>query len=116
MKTILFFLSFFALISCANTDKPMTENQTSTKSENQNMKTIIVDVRTIEEWNGGHANCSVNYPLDIVETKAEELKNYDKVILVCRSGARAGNAKLQLESLGVKNIENLGAWQNIECE
>jgi rhodanese-related sulfurtransferase len=40
--------------------------------------------------------------LDIVETKAEELKNYDKVILVCRSGARAGNAKLQLESLGVK--------------
>jgi rhodanese-related sulfurtransferase len=54
--------------------------------------------------------------LDIVETKAEELKNYDKVILVCRSGARAGNAKLQLESLGVKNIENLGAWQNIECE
>lgn len=116
MKTILLTLSFFTLLSCSNTDKTINENQQETKTENQNMKTIIVDVRTIEEWNDGHAACSVNYPLDMVETKADELKNYDKVILVCRSGARAGNAKLQLESLGVKNIENLGAWQNIECE
>jgi rhodanese-related sulfurtransferase len=80
------------------------------------MNTIIVDVRTVAEWNEGHAECSVNFPLDIIATKAEELKKYDKIVLICRSGARAGNAKLELESLGLKNIENLGAWQNAKCD
>jgi phage shock protein E len=80
------------------------------------MNTIIVDVRTEAEWNEGHAECSVNFPLDIIATKAEELKKYDKIVLICRSGARAGNAKIELESLGLKNIENLGAWQNAKCD
>lgn len=36
---------------------------------------IIVDVRTPEEWEyDGHANCSVNYPLDELSGKIEELK------------------------------------------
>ncbi len=80
------------------------------------MNTIIVDVRTVEEWNEGHAECSLNIPLDIIRTKVEELKKYDKIVLVCRSGARAGSAKIELESLGLKNIENLGAWQNVKCD
>ena len=111
MKQLIIILSLLTLVSCnAQTkEKVTTENQ-------KDMKTIIVDVRTVEEWNEGHANCSVNYPLDQVLSKAEELKQYDKVVLVCRSGARAGNAKMQLESLGIKNIENLGAWQNVKCD
>lgn len=88
---------------------------TATKTD---LKQIIVDVRTPEEWNGdGHADCSVNYPLDSFGSKIEELKKYDKVILVCRSGARAGAAKKQLLDAGyTKEVENLGPWQNIKCE
>lgn len=79
-------------------------------------KTIIVDVRTTEEWDqDGHADCSVNYPLDELGAKIETLKAYDKVIVVCRSGNRAGSAKMMLEEKGVKNVENQGAWQNIAC-
>ena len=81
------------------------------------MKTIIVDVRTIEEWNeDGHADCSVNYPLDQIGSKIDELKKYDNIVLVCRSGNRAGIAKRQLETAGLTNIENKGAWQNIACK
>ena len=82
------------------------------------VKEIIVDVRTVEEWNeDGHADCSVNYPLDKFEGKIEELKKYDKVILVCRSGNRAGIAKAKLQSAGYsKEIENLGPWQNVTCK
>lgn len=82
------------------------------------VKEIIVDVRTFEEWNeDGHADCSVNYPLDKFESKIEELKKYDKVILVCRSGNRAGIAKAKLQSAGyTKEIENLGPWQNVTCK
>lgn len=82
------------------------------------VREIIVDVRTVEEWNeDGHADCSVNYPLDKFESKIEELKKYDKVILVCRSGNRAGIAKAKLQSAGYsKEIENLGPWQNVTCK
>lgn len=77
---------------------------------------IIVDVRTPEEWEyDGHANCSVNYPLDELSGKIEELKKYDHIVLVCRSGGRAGVAQRQLESAGIKNVENKGAWQNVTC-
>lgn len=80
-------------------------------------KTIIVDVRTVEEWgNDGHANCTVNYPLDELNTKIETLKAYEKVIVVCRSGNRANAAKEMLEQAGIKKVENKGAWQNITCK
>lgn len=79
-------------------------------------KEIIVDVRTPEEWQyDGHAECSVNYPLDQLQDKINELKAYDHVVLVCRSGGRAGSAKRMLEAAGIKNVENLGPWQNVSC-
>ena len=80
-------------------------------------ETIIVDVRTVAEWeNDGHANCSVNIPLDQLESRMGELKKDEKVVLVCRSGNRAGRAKELLESGGFTQVENKGAWQNIECK
>ena len=80
-------------------------------------ETIIVDVRTVAEWeNDGHANCSVNIPLDQLEARMSELKKEQKVVLVCRSGNRAGTAKQMLEGAGFTQVENKGAWQNIECK
>lgn len=95
-----------------------SQSQKNTTTEKtKNMKTIIVDVRTIEEWNeDGHADCSVNYPLDQIGSRIDELKKYDNIVLVCRSGNRAGIAKRQLENAGLINIENKGAWQNIACK
>lgn len=105
-----------SLIQCNSQNKK--EEAMKITTENTDMKQIIVDVRTIEEWNNdGHAECTVNYPMDIFESKIEELKKYDKVIIVCRSGNRAGIAKQKLLDAGyTKEIENQGAWQNINCE
>ena len=106
----------FGLLSCTNNNDLPTE--TDVKSVDTAVaKTIIVDVRTVDEWvNDGHANCSVNYPLADLDKKTEELKSYDKIVLVCRSGSRAGAAKEMLEQAGIKNVENKGAWQNIDCK
>jgi rhodanese-related sulfurtransferase len=80
-------------------------------------ETVIVDVRTVAEWeNDGHANCSVNIPLDQLEARMGELKKDQKIVLVCRSGGRAGTAKQMLEGAGFTQLENKGAWQNIECK
>ena len=78
------------------------------------MKTIVVDVRTADEFNlEGHAESSVNYPLDKIESQIDSLREYDKIILVCRSGNRANIARSILLQSGISNIENQGAWQNV---
>ena len=107
----------FMLAHCKSKTKKTTTMETEHATQTTT-KEIIVDVRTIEEWNeDGHADCSVNYPLHEFATKIEELKKYDKVIFVCRSGNRAGIAKAQLQNAGyTKEIENLGPWQNITCK
>lgn len=78
---------------------------------------INVDVRTPEEYQyDGHAQCSVNIPLDQLEQKMGELSGYEKINLVCRSGNRAERAKQILAGkFPDKQINNLGAWQNLEC-
>ncbi|WP_306551516.1 rhodanese-like domain-containing protein [Daejeonella sp.] len=80
------------------------------------MKTINVDVRTVDEYNmDGHAECSVNYPLDKIENYIDSLREYDQIKLVCRSGNRANIAKSILAQHGLTNVENKGEWQNIHC-
>lgn len=115
--SLLVLLIAFGLGACNSNSTKTTEtnnNKTSTTMTTENK--IIVDVRTVDEWNNdGHADCSVNYPLDQIESKIEELKKYESVILVCRSGNRAGIAQGILKNAGVKNIENLGPWQNVSC-
>ena len=109
-------LLMVGLLSCVNSND--TAGTAETKPiDTVIAKTIIVDVRTKEEWiDDGHANCSVNYPLDELEAKAASLKNYEEVIIVCRSGHRAGIGKELLEKARIKNIINKGAWQNITCK
>lgn len=115
--SLLVLLIAFGLEACNSNSTKTTEtnnNKTSTTMTTENQ--IIVDVRTVDEWNNdGHADCSVNYPLDQIESKIEELKKYESVVLVCRSGNRASIAQGILKNAGVKNIENLGPWQNISC-
>ncbi len=80
------------------------------------MASITIDVRSPEEWQyDGHAECSVNYPLDNFSSHIESLRSYDKIVLVCRSGNRANFAMDLLKKAGIKNIENKGAWQNVKC-
>ena len=110
-------LLMVGLLSCANNDNASNKTESNSIDSKVITKTIIVDVRTVEEWvNDGHADCSVNYPLDELDKKTEALKAYDKVIVVCRSGSRADAAKEMLQQAGIKNVENKGAWQNIKCK
>jgi rhodanese-related sulfurtransferase len=92
-------------------------------STNMNKKinlenSLVVDVRTREEFDAGHDEASVNIPLSDIEAgKLDVFKNSDKenIILVCRSGGRAGTAESILKTSGIaKNIYNLGPWQNIQ--
>ena len=121
MKTIRFItlvgLIILSFTACSNASDSSKMTIVENPGDSIKLKTIVVDVRTPEEWvNDGHANCTVNYPQDILETKLDSLRNYENIIVVCRSGSRANTAKNILEDAGLKNIENKGSWQNIECK
>lgn len=119
LQLVILFLMGFGISSCNSQTKEQSKSikvESQKKDNTMNTKEIIVDVRTPEEWEfDGHAECSVNYPLDEIQGKIDELKKYEHVVLVCRSGNRAGMAKRMLEGAGIKNVENLGPWQNVAC-
>jgi rhodanese-related sulfurtransferase len=95
----------------------IAEGSTSVNDTTKSGKTIIVDVRTPEEWNNdGHANCTTLIPLNELESKMETLRGYDKIVFVCRSGGRAGRATELLKANGFKDVSNAGPWQNAPCK
>lgn len=72
---------------------------------------VVVDVRSPQEFQGGHFKGSKNIPLSSLGTKVSKLKG-KQVILVCRSGARAGQAKSLLSQKGIEAY-NAGPWQRL---
>jgi len=62
----------------------------------------VLDVRTPGEFAGAHIPGSYNVPLDLLKEHRQELTRHltDHFVLVCRSGARAQQAKETLASVG----------------
>ncbi|NOR28512.1 MAG: rhodanese-like domain-containing protein [Lutibacter sp.] len=75
---------------------------------------IVIDVRTVEEFSGGHVSGSKNIVLNVIPSKVAEIKAMNKkVIAVCRSGARSGQATSFLKQQGI-DVINGGPWQNVD--
>ena len=73
-------------------------------------KKTIVDVRTPEEFMGGHAAGSINIPLQEIPQRLDEIKAFQQPItLCCASGNRSGQATSFLQSFGIK-CNNGGSW------
>lgn len=75
----------------------------------------LLDVRENNEWNAGHAPSAVHIPLDQVAAQAgRRLPKGKQVIVVCRSGARAGRAATTLRAAGMDAVNLRGgmrAWE-----
>lgn len=73
-----------------------------------NSNIIILDVRSIQEYNEGHINGAINIPLSEIKTKAPNLINYsDTIITYCKMGSRSKKAVSVLNKLGYKNVYTL---------
>ncbi len=77
---------------------------------------LLVDVRTVAEYNAGHLTNAINIPLDQVEKELpRRVTDKSKVVLVhCRSGRRSGIAEKELRALGYTNVFNLGSYDQAE--
>jgi len=72
---------------------------------------IVIDVRSTQEFQSGHANGSKNIPLQNLNAQMKQLKGKE-VIVVCKSGMRASQAKNALLKNGI-TCHNAGARQKI---
>lgn len=74
---------------------------------------VILDVRTVEEWNTGHSKGAQLITLATVPARVNEIKAWNKpVITVCKSGGRSGQAAQFLKNQGI-DVINGGPWQNV---
>lgn len=74
----------------------------------------LIDVRTPEEYNMGHASGSINIPLGEITMHLEQLRAMQKpLLLVCASGNRSGQATMLLTQCGITEVYNCGAWSDV---
>ena len=79
----------------------------------QNGEGTIVDVRTQEEFQNGHAANSVNIPLQELAQKISEVKKLKSpLVLCCASGGRSAMAHNLLKQQGIECYD-AGSWHNV---
>ena len=69
---------------------------------------IVIDVRTLEEFESGHIEDSSNIEWQEISSIADNINKDQKIYLYCRSGRRSQNATDILADLGYKDVTNLG--------
>lgn len=79
------------------------------------MNYTIVDVRTREEFSGGHVAGSINIPLqEVVDRESEVMELAQPVLFCCASGGRSGQATQYFASKGLQ-CENGGGWMEVNA-
>ena len=103
MKKIISLLAIlFLLTACKSKYEVIDTNKALTLIENG---AIIIDVRTEEEYIGGHITDAINIPLDRIDSIT-----YDKdktLVLYCATGIRSATAAEQLYDMGYTSLYSL---------
>ncbi|MFY7786864.1 MAG: rhodanese-like domain-containing protein [Thermoflexibacteraceae bacterium] len=75
---------------------------------------VIVDVRSPQEFAGGHIAGAKNIPLGSIEGKVEQIRQWKKpVVLCCASGMRSSSATTILKKHGIEAY-NAGSWHELK--
>ena len=71
---------------------------------------VILDVRSLEEFNTGHIPDAVSLPIDeISDAVTFMIPDKGQIILVyCRSGIRSADAAVILSEMGYRNVFDFG--------
>ena len=78
---------------------------------------IILDVRSKEEYSGGHIQGSINISLDQLPKNLPKVKDKSKpIITCCASGMRSAAAKSVLKSNGYTQVHNGGGWGTLQSK
>lgn len=95
-------MGFFDLFKQANINEGVEEYRASDGA-------VLVDVRTPQEYKGGHVPGSKNIPLDRLEKITSVARDKTTPLFVyCYSGARSRRAVGAFRNMGYENVKNIG--------
>lgn len=70
---------------------------------------ILLDVRTWEEYVGGHIEDAINIPLQRIEEVQRQFTDKSVPVFVyCRSGVRSATASQELQNMGYQDVRDIG--------
>jgi len=76
----------------------------------------VLDVRSIEEYESGHIEGSINIYAGLLPERKQEVSTDKPIAVICKSGTRSGFAASILLKLGFNNIYNvmggMTSWKN----
>jgi rhodanese-related sulfurtransferase len=74
-------------------------------AEERNVK--IIDVREINEIQGGTIPGAIPMPLATVPLRLNEMQRHEEIVVICRSGARSAQACMFMQQQGFEKVYNL---------
>ena len=118
-KLIILFGVCLLLVGCGKTKEiepgKITCSQMSTLMSGD-VKPVLIDVRTKEEYAEGHLAEAINIPVDSISEEVPKNKDISTddtpIIVYCNSGKRSAQAYEALKKAGYKKIYDLGAMSN----
>ena len=114
MKTILSIFLLVFLVSCAAPTVAF-DNRHGLIETVQNPETLLVDVRTPEDFRNNPVPNAVNIPLAEIENNLEVFRNSKSTVVFCNSGKQAGKAMEVLKENKINNVRNGKTWKNINA-
>lgn len=79
-----------------------------------NKESILVDVRSPEEYEEESAKNAINIPVDELEQRIGELTHAKNIVVFCKSGKRAKEAKNILKKhKGIKKVYNGKTYEKV---
>tara|TARA_B100001013_G_scaffold236850_1_gene145794 strand:- start:75 stop:428 length:354 start_codon:yes stop_codon:yes gene_type:complete len=60
--------------------------------ESEGDEVVVVDVRRLDEWVGGHVKNAIHIPIDDLLDRVDELPQGKKLLFICAAGVRSGLA------------------------
>lgn len=92
----------------------LTPQAVGEKIRRDEKQPFVLDVRSPQEWTGGHIPGSINIPLRDLQTDLEKVpKDPDvNIVTVCGSGYRSSTAASMLKNAGYEDVSNMQGGMN----
>jgi rhodanese-related sulfurtransferase len=94
---ILLVISVLAYTQLQSENKPLFEYSDVTVEQAKQLieerpKLVILDVRTVSEYEDGHIEGAILIPVQEIENRLDELSTKDEILVYCRTGNRSSTA------------------------
>lgn len=133
MKTPLFLHLILVVSIFSACESPATDSPTSPSAVTERRFTEIspkeaqpalgdknaqfIDVRTEEEYSGGHAANALHFPLDILKRDLAKLDKERPVYVICETGRRSAEGARLLNEAGFGQVYSIAggtsAWKSV---